>query len=371
MNPRLLIVACVLAGSIALRAAEPSARRLLYVAAPGIRNELQHGGHGLLVFDIDHGHKFVKRIKTSGFDSEGKPLNVKGVCASAATKRIYITTTRTITCLDLSTEAIVWEKPLPGGCDRMSISPDGKIIYVPSFESAHWNVIDAASGERIAKITPNSGAHNTVYAADGTHVFLAGLHSPWLTVAETRTHSSNSAVGPFSAPIRPFTADAAGARVYCCVNELLGFEIGDVPSGKVLCRVEVDGFKKGNPKRHGCPSHGVGLTPDEREVWVVDAVNQRVHIFDNTTLPPHQKASVALRDQPGWVTFTIAGDFAYPSTGDVIDTVMRKVVAQLTDETGAAVQSEKLLEIDFRGNDPVRAGDQFGVGRKVMQATQR
>ncbi len=28
-----------------------------------------------------------------------------------------------------------------------------------------------------------------------------------------------------------------------------------------------------------------------------------------------------------------------------------------------AVQSEKLLEIDFRGRGLIRAGDQFGIGR--------
>ena len=30
-------------------------RKLLYVAEPGIRNYLEYGGHGVLVFDIDHG----------------------------------------------------------------------------------------------------------------------------------------------------------------------------------------------------------------------------------------------------------------------------------------------------------------------------
>ena len=43
-------------------------RRLLYVAAPGIRDYLEYGGHGLLVFDIDDGHRFVKRIPTAGLD---------------------------------------------------------------------------------------------------------------------------------------------------------------------------------------------------------------------------------------------------------------------------------------------------------------
>ena len=352
------------AASSFVTVAADAPRRMLYVAAPGIRNYLEYGGHGILVFDIDQGHKFVRRIKTSGLNEDGQPLNVKGVCASAETRRIYVTTTRTITCLDLLTDKILWEKALPGGCDRMAISPNGKNIYVPSLEGAHWNIIDAATGERIAKITPNSGAHNTVYGRDGSRVFLAGLRSPWLTIADAQTHTSNSAVGPFSAPIRPFTVNSAGTRAYCCVNDLLGFEVGDTAAGKVLCRVEVSGFKKGNPKRHGCPSHGIGLTPDEREIWVCDAANRRMHVFDNRVMPPKQQTSIELRDEPGWVTFTMDGQYAYPSTGDVIDVASRKIVAQLTDENGMAVQSEKLLEIDFKGATPVHAGDQFGFGRR-------
>ena len=58
----------------------------LYVATPGIRNQLEWGGHGVLVFDIDHGHKFLRRIPFGGLDEKGVPRNVKGICAHAATK---------------------------------------------------------------------------------------------------------------------------------------------------------------------------------------------------------------------------------------------------------------------------------------------
>jgi len=59
--------------------------RRLYVVAPGIRNDLQYGGTGILVFDIDRDHAFVKRIETSA-SREQKPENIKGVCASAKRK---------------------------------------------------------------------------------------------------------------------------------------------------------------------------------------------------------------------------------------------------------------------------------------------
>src|ERR1700758_2278383 len=99
---------------------QPPSRRL-YVAAPGVRNYLEYGGHGLLVFDIDHGHRFVKRIPTLGLDAQGKPINVKGICASARTGRIYISTIKQLMCLDLVSEKLLWEKTYDLGCDRMSM----------------------------------------------------------------------------------------------------------------------------------------------------------------------------------------------------------------------------------------------------------
>ncbi len=125
------------------------------------------------------------------------------------------------------------------------------------------------------------------------------------------------------------------------MNELLGFEIGDLTSGRKLFRVEVEGFAKGPTKRHGCPSHGIGLTPDEKELWVADAFNSRMHIFDATVMPPKQVASIVVRDQPGWITFSIDGKYAYPSTGEVIDVPPRKIVTALTDENGRACPQRK------------------------------
>jgi hypothetical protein len=129
----------------------------------------------------------------------------------------------------------------------------------------------------------------------------------------------------------------------------------------------VQGFRKGVVKRHGCPSHGIGLTPDETQLWLSDAANNSVHVFDATVLPPKQIASITVREQPGWVTFSIDGRYAYPSTGGVIDVATRKIITGLTDETGSAVHSEKLLEIDFEGKTPVRVGNQFGVGARRVK----
>jgi DNA-binding beta-propeller fold protein YncE len=368
---RLLSILCMISSLIALVALPAvgattniQTNHLLYVATPGIRDDLTYGGHGVLVFDIDNSHRFLKRIPFNGVDESGKPLNVKGIAANAATRRLYVTTTRTLSCLDLLTEKVLWEKPYPGGCDRLALSPDGKVIYLPSLEQAHWHIVDALSGEVIKRLEPGSGAHNTIYGLDGRHAYLAGLKSPILRVTDTSNHTLTHEVGPFGNVIRPFTVNGSGTLCFVNVNELLGFEVGDLLSGKMLQRVQVQDFHSGPTKRHGCPSHGIGLTPDEKEIWLCDSFNRRLHIFDVSTMPPKQVDSILLADEPGWVTFSIDGRYAYPSTGEVVETATRKIVTALKDETGAAVQSEKLLEIDFAAGQLVRTGDQFGLGCK-------
>ena len=94
---RLLLSVLVLLALIAAFAstkwrAAVEEKHLLYVASPGIRNYVEYGGVGILVYDIAAGHKFVKRIPT--WDApEGKPAeNVKGVAASAKTSKIYVST---------------------------------------------------------------------------------------------------------------------------------------------------------------------------------------------------------------------------------------------------------------------------------------
>lgn len=339
-------------------------KHYLYVASPGIRNYVEFGGVGLLVFDIDAGYKFVKRIPTWDVPA-GKPAeNVKGVVANAKTAKIYISTPKRIAAFDLLSEKKVWDKEFEGGCDRMALAPDGQTMYVPSFEGPHWLVVNALTGDVIKKIVLNSGAHNTVYSLDGRHAYLAGLKSPLLRVTDTKTHEVAKEIGPFSNVIRPFTINGAQTLCYVNINDLLGFEIGDLRTGRRLHRVEAQGVQKGPVKRHGCPSHGIGLTPDEREVWLCDGHNEMMHVFDNTVVPPKQIKSIKLREQPGWITFSLDGKHAWPSTGEIIEVKTKRIITALADETGRQVHSEKIVQIDFADGKPVRAGDQFGLGRK-------
>lgn len=340
----------------------PPKGRYLYVAVPGIRNYLGYGGHGILVFDMDNDHRFVKRIKTQGLNSNGIPSNVKGVAVSVPLNSIYVSTLQTLQRIDLTTEKVVWEKAYEGGCDRMSISPDGKIMYLPSLEKDFWNVVDCENGDVIKKIKVVRRAHNTVYGLSGKHAYLADIASPYLHVTDTKNHTIVKEVGPFGEGIRPFTINGRETLAFVNVDDLLGFEVGDLTTGKVIDRIVVQGWDKGPVRRHGNPSHGIGLTPDEKEVWVSDGYNMRMHVF-SAVAPFQQLTTIPLQDMPGWVTFSLDGKYAYPSSGEVIDVKTRKVLFTLQDEFYNNVASEKMVEIHIDGNKVVKAGDQFGLGR--------
>src|SRR5215467_11926476 len=112
-----LTLISVLLFSFLKRERDDVVHHYLYVATPGVRNYLEYGGHGLLVFDMDHDYHFVKRIPTGGLDKNGKPSNVKGICGNAATHRVYISTIESLICINLLSEKKVWEISYDGGCD--------------------------------------------------------------------------------------------------------------------------------------------------------------------------------------------------------------------------------------------------------------
>jgi DNA-binding beta-propeller fold protein YncE len=346
----------------------PESGRYLYVAVPGIRDYLGYGGHGILVFDMDNNHRFVKRIPTQGLHPDQTPSNVKGVAVSVPLNSIYISTLESLQRIDLTTEKVLWEIPFEGGCDRMSISPDGKTMYLPSLEKTFWNVVDCETGDIIKKIEVVKRAHNTIYGLSGNYVYMGDIASPWLHVADTKTHTIVKKVGPFGNGIRPFTINGKETLAFVNVDDLLGFEVGDLKTGKLIDRIVVEGWDKGPVRRHGNPSHGIGLTPDEKEVWVSDGYNMRMHVF-SAVAPFQQLTTIPLQDMPGWVTFSMDGKYAYPSSGEVIDVKTRKILLTLQDEFYNNVASEKMVEIHFSDNKAVKAGDQFGLGQVTEAST--
>jgi DNA-binding beta-propeller fold protein YncE len=350
-------------------------RRLVYVTLPGGSAGGQFSsdgnGTGIVVLDVDRNFEFVKRIPTWNVAASISPEEVSGVAASGATNMIYLATRGRLAAFDLATDQKVWEQTYDGTCcERPEVTPDGKTLVVGSDLKDFWYVINAQDGALKGKIqAPKSNfAHNMGLSADGKTVFMAP-NGVTMTVGDVPSMKALKTI-TFSDHIRPFVINHDATRVYANVNNLLGFEIADVKTGEVIKRIEAPAelwkAKWADVTQHfyghACPSHGIALTPDESELWVVDNINYGVLVYDNTGEWPVLKSSFPTTASADWITIGIGGQYAYLSSGDVVDVKTKKIVAQMKDEYGRQMHSEKLLEISFSNGKLVRTVSQFAEG---------
>ncbi len=350
-------------------------RRLVYVALPGGsaggQFSSEQNGVGIVVLDVDNNFEFVKRIPTWNVPASTSPEEVSGVAGSTATNMIYLATRGRLAAFDLGTDQKVWESTYDGTCcERPEITPDGKTLVVGSDLKDFWYVIDAQTGSLKGKIqAPKSNfAHNMGLSADGKTVFMAP-NGVTMTVGDVPSMKAIRTI-TFSDHVRPFVINHDATRVYANLNNLLGFEIADVKTGEVIKRIEAPAEMwkaqwadvKQHFFGHGCPSHGIALTPDESEIWVVDNINYGVLVYDNTGEWPTLKMTFPTTASADWITMGIDGQYAFLSSGDVVDVKTKKVVAQMKDEYGKPMHSEKLLEMSFSNGKLLRTVSQFGEG---------
>ena len=347
----------------------------------------------IYVYDMDNGGNLVKRV------SVPTTAGVRGAVASAATGMLYISYGSDGNnggfqlAYNLATDQVSWTMSYSHGIDSQSVSPDGKKIYMPSGELSSggtWYVEDSSSGNDIGTIdSGGSGPHNTIVSPSGSHVYMGNRDfnlsssSPGVNdfdIADTATDQVIGRVTPLKSGARPFTINSKETFSFNTVTAFLGFQVGDLTTGKVIYTVAVDGSKiPGYTTQTSAtiPSHGISLSPDDKEIYLVDQPNSYVHVFDVTGLPgspPVQVADIKLVNQmsgnqnecaydclrDGWMQHSRDGRFVMVGdSGDVIDTLTRQTIATMP----ALLDSRVEIEIDFQDSTPIWAAtSRSGIG---------
>ena len=87
-------------------------------------------------------------------------------------------------------------------------------------------------------------------------------------------------------------------------------------------------------KKVASRSHGLGMRPDQKEVWECDVEHHEVQVFDMTGDKPKQTHTIPMGKPVYWLTFRPDGKVCYVSVRGnnevaVVDTATKKVVARV------------------------------------------
>ena len=263
------------------------------------RYEYVVGVGRLSVYDI------TKRSLVGRFGLPGV-AEIRGIGASAATGMLYVSYggfpngIGHLLEFSLYRRKIMYDRGYRFGIDSFDISHDGRLIFMPTGENTSgntWHVLAATTGRVVGAIAAGRSPHDTVVDASGRHVFLGGASDRYLYEADAeRPWKVVGRMGPLMpggvAGVRPFTVDSQDRFAFTTANRYLGFQISDVATGRVLYTVPVPGFSV-PPTFRGIPSHGIGLSPDQRYLWLVDKPNRAVHEFDISGLPHRAPVMIA------------------------------------------------------------------------------
>ena len=239
----------------------------------------------------------------------GVPIN-HGAAAAPDGSRLYFTSEaeRVLAVVDTRSRQITKKIPLTGRPNNISISKDGRFVYVGIVsDPGAVEVIDTSTLERVKSIPTGGGIHNVYVTPDSRYVVAGSIAGRKMTVIDAKTNEPAWTL--FNEGIRPIAfetnADGSTKRLFVQISEVHGFAIVDFAQHTEVGRVmlpEIPEAQRDKGPFNGAPSHGIGVAPDGKTLWVASRPNGMIYAY---ALPDVKlRGGVSVGGRPDWVTFT-------------------------------------------------------------------
>ena len=264
-----------------------------------------------------------------------------GAAAAPDGSRFYFTNeaNETLDVVDTKTLAITKSIPLSGRPNNVTISRDGRRVYVAIVAApGAVDVIDTPTLERVKTVPTRGGVHNTFLTPDGRHVIAGSIQGKNLTVIDQKTEEPlwtlyfENGVRPIGFETNP---DGSTRRMFVQITNFHGFFVVDFEKRKEVGRIQLPELPPAEQNwdtLQGSPSHGIGVAPDGKTLWVCSKVNHAVYAYslpDLTLL-----GGVEVGHHPDWLTFTPDSKTLYVANAgsnsvSAVDIVSMKEVARI------------------------------------------
>jgi YVTN family beta-propeller protein len=240
----------------------------------------------------------------------------------------------TVWAIDTKTSKLIKKIPLSGHPNNLSVSKDGKRVFVAIVAApGAVDVIDTATMTNIKSIRVKGGVHNTYVTPDGKYAIAGSIPGKMLTVIDEKTLEI-AWEHPFDLGVRPIAfetaPDGSTSRMFVQLSGFLGFAVVDFKTHEEVARIKMPSEGTGHAEG-GAPSHGIGIAPDGKTLWVNNSIASAVFIY---SLPDLKlQGSVKTGAVPDWITFAPGNKIYVANSGansvSAIDMTTRKEVARI------------------------------------------
>ncbi len=257
-----------------------------------------------------------------------------GLVASPSRDRIYVSVegTNRLLAVDTTSHRIVGQAEVGQTPNQVTVTADGKFVYVPLRGQAAVDIVDTTTMKVVKRVALAEWPHNSYTSADGKRVYVTTINGKKIFVFDPSTHNILSIIEP-GGKVRPVALTKDGSLMYVALSELHGFAVVDVQQRKTIKRVELAPLPPDTPRPYlDTYTHGLALTPDERELWVTSCAGGAVWVFSVPDL--RRLAKVDVGKFPNWLAFSSDGKTLFVSNTEsdavsAIDVGARKVVATI------------------------------------------
>jgi YVTN family beta-propeller protein len=317
--------------SVVLRAALTAA--LLTTAAFGQVRILQTNSGGDNIHVIDPAtNKVVGEIK-------GLPAN-HGAIGSPDGTRIYVSVegNNTLAVVDAKTLAVIKSIPLMARPNNLTITKDGKKVYVAiAALPGAVEVIDTTSLASVKTIPTNGAEHNVYVTPDGKYLAAGSVGGRNVTIIDTRTDEKVWSL--FQEGVRPMAfdtnPDGSTRNMYVQLSNYHGVVVVDFAKRQETARIpmpEVDPEKRNKGQINAAPTHGLGVTPDNKLLFSCSRLNSHVYVY---SIPDMKLVGdIEVGHDPDWITFSPDSKTAYVASAgtdsvSIVDVASRKQVGSI------------------------------------------
>jgi YVTN family beta-propeller protein len=272
-----------------------------------------------------------------------------GIAFSPDGARVYVSdeVDSTLDVFDRKSGKLVKKVPLSAHPNNIAVAKDGRIVVGIARDPGALDIIDPATLTRTKSVPVNGRLHNVYVTPDSKYVVTGSIRTGIVTVIDLATEQVAWEV-KFDKGIRPMTIEAgpdgSTRRIFVQLSDTNGFAVLDFAARKEVARILLPAAKAAfetDGDRSTAPSHGIGVAPDGKTLWVTSIPNNAVYVYSLEDLK--LKGEVALPSlklrghEPisavaNWVTFTPDNKTVYVSNAGLrsvsaIDTQSMKLVA--------------------------------------------